>query len=138
MSVCCRDFHVRAWDGGRRIERPGDRPASQSLAACIGIETDVPHAPLLIPPLVTTPEVDSVPSSAHQGDKTAFLFRCWRDDETPSSTPVIGLDLFVRMPSASSDDTMTVVETIDAPGSIRRPIGQCRNAFIFTCKACGS
>jgi quercetin dioxygenase-like cupin family protein len=37
-------------------------------------------------------------------------------DETPISIPAIGLDLFVRMPPASSDGTMTVIETINAPG----------------------
>ncbi len=45
-------------------------------------------------------------------------FTCWqsRGDEAPISIPAIGLDLFVRMPPAISDGTMTVIETINAPG----------------------
>lgn len=44
----------------------------------------------------------------------SFLRSC--GDEAPISIPAIGLDLFVRMPPASSDGTMTVIETINAPG----------------------
>jgi len=46
----------------------------------------------------------------------AFSFWCSRGDESPISIPAIGLDLFVRMPPATSDGTMTVIETINAPG----------------------
>jgi quercetin dioxygenase-like cupin family protein len=47
-----------------------------------------------------------------------MAFSFWRSsgDEAPISIPAIGLDLFVRMPPASSDGTMTVIETINAPG----------------------
>ena len=46
----------------------------------------------------------------------AFSFWSSRGDEAPISIPAIGLDLFIRMPPASSDGTMTVIETINAPG----------------------
>ena len=46
----------------------------------------------------------------------AFSFWCSRGDEAPITIPAIGLDLFVRMPPASSDGAMTVIETINAPG----------------------
>ena len=46
----------------------------------------------------------------------AFSFWHSRGNETPIAIPAIGLDLFVRMPPASSDAVMTVIETINAPG----------------------
>ena len=46
----------------------------------------------------------------------AFSFLRSNGAEAPISIPAIGLDLFVRMPPASSDGTMTVIETINAPG----------------------
>lgn len=46
----------------------------------------------------------------------AFSFWRSRGDEAAISIPAIGLDLFVRMPPATSDGTMTVIETINAPG----------------------
>jgi quercetin dioxygenase-like cupin family protein len=46
----------------------------------------------------------------------AYSFWYSRGDEVPISIPAIGLDLFVRMPPAASDGTMTVIETINAPG----------------------
>lgn len=46
----------------------------------------------------------------------AFSFWRSRGDEAPISIPAIGLDLFVRMPPAASEGTMTFIETINAPG----------------------
>jgi quercetin dioxygenase-like cupin family protein len=46
----------------------------------------------------------------------AFSFWHSRGDEAPISIPAIGLDLFVRLPPASSGGAMTVIETINAPG----------------------
>ncbi len=46
----------------------------------------------------------------------AFSFWRSRGDEAPITIPAIGLDLFVRMPPASSGGVMTVIETINAPG----------------------
>jgi quercetin dioxygenase-like cupin family protein len=46
----------------------------------------------------------------------AFSFWCSRGAEAPISIPAIGLELFVRLPPESSDGTMTVIETINAPG----------------------
>ena len=47
-----------------------------------------------------------------------MTFSFWRSrgDEAPISIPAIGLDLFVRLPTASSDGAMAIVETINAPG----------------------
>jgi quercetin dioxygenase-like cupin family protein len=47
-----------------------------------------------------------------------MAFSFWRSlgGESPISIPAIGLDLFVRMPPALSEGTMTVIETINAPG----------------------
>lgn len=47
-----------------------------------------------------------------------MVFSFWRSpsDEAPISIPAIGLDLFVRMPPTTNDGTMTVIETINAPG----------------------
>jgi len=47
---------------------------------------------------------------------TTFSFWCSRGDEAPISIPAIGLDLFVRLPPASNSGSMTVIETINAPG----------------------
>lgn len=44
----------------------------------------------------------------------SFWYSCGA--EAPISIPAIGLDLFVRLPPESSDGTMTVIETINAPG----------------------
>ena len=46
----------------------------------------------------------------------SFSFLASRGDEGPIAIPAIGLDLFVRLPPASSDGAMTVIETINAPG----------------------
>lgn len=45
-----------------------------------------------------------------------FSFWRSRGDEAPISIPAIGLDLFVRLPPSSNNGTMTVIETINAPG----------------------
>lgn len=47
-----------------------------------------------------------------------MAFSFWRSlgDEAAISIPAIGLDLFVRMPPATSDGAMTVIETINSPG----------------------
>lgn len=46
-----------------------------------------------------------------------FTFWHSHRDEAPIRVPAIGLELFVRLPSASNGDAMTVIETINAPGS---------------------
>jgi len=46
----------------------------------------------------------------------SILFLHSRGTELPIKIPAIGLDLFVRMPPASSDGAFTLIETVNAPG----------------------
>jgi quercetin dioxygenase-like cupin family protein len=49
---------------------------------------------------------------------TAMTFSLWHshDDETPLKIPAIGLELLVRLPGSASGETLTLIETRNAPG----------------------
>jgi quercetin dioxygenase-like cupin family protein len=46
----------------------------------------------------------------------AFDFAHSRHDEAPILIPAIGLELFVRLPPQLSGGTLTVIDTVNAPG----------------------